>query len=109
MNTKQLKKLTENIPSSVRITKNVSYEVVFIDQFPNPKVLGECRYDKKQIVIKTGMNSTLTIRTLIHEVFHAISMENDFDLTEKQVLALEDGVFRVARLNNILDLFSRNC
>lgn len=90
------------IPSQVRITSKISYEVVYTDQFKDPKVVGESRPGFPQIAIQNGLSNTETVKTFIHEVLHAIATENDFTLTENQVLALEDGIYRVLRLNKWL-------
>jgi hypothetical protein len=101
--------LLKLIPSKVRITRNVSYEVVFIDSFPDSKQVGECRHDKKQIVIKNGESPTETFKTYLHELLHAISLECEgMNLTEKQVGLMEHEVFRVVKLNNVLDVLVKN-
>jgi hypothetical protein len=102
MNARQLSKLVESIPSRVRIKKNVSYEIVFIDEFVGGKTLGECRYDTKQIIINKNQSKTEILRTTLHEIVHAIAMENNIKLTETHVLGLEDGLFRFLKLNNFL-------
>lgn len=102
--------LLKLIPARVRITQSVTYEVVFIDSFPDPKQVGECRPDSKQIVIKKGESPTETYKTFLHEVLHAMSLERDgMNLTEKQVRLLEDEVFRVLKLNKILEILVKNC
>lgn len=104
------KKLLTLIPSQVRITSKVTYEVVWCDNFPNDEhQVGECRPDTKQIVIKTGQSPTEAFKTFLHEVLHAISLETDgMNLTEKQVRLLEDGLFRVGKLNKVLDFLVKN-
>ncbi len=94
---------TPVIPSKVRITAKVTYEVLFTDEFlAGPHLLGEMRPTEKQIVIKNGQSDTELAKTYIHELFHAISDENDIKLTEKQVRKLENAVYRFFRLNGIL-------
>lgn len=103
------KHLLKLIPSSVRITKDITYEVVFIDKFNDRKQVGECRPDVRQIVIKKGQSATETFKTFLHETFHAVSLETeDMELTERQVCKLEDGIFRVLKLNGLLDILSKN-
>lgn len=100
--------LLKLVPPRVRIKKDVTYEVVFIDHFTDDKQVGECRYDSKQIVIKKGQSPTETYKTFIHEVLHAMSLECEgMNLTEKQVRMLEDETFRVLKLNGILDLLTK--
>lgn len=105
MKTWLLKKLVDNIPNKIRITQKVSYEIVFIDEFIDGRTLGECRFDTKQIVLNKNQSLSETIKSLIHECFHALAMENDFELTENQVLALEDAIYRFLRLNKVFEFF----
>ena len=99
-----LKKLVQFLPSKVRITSKVTYEVVFIDDFLDGKTLGECRHETKQIVIKKGLSATETLKTLIHEITHALALENEFTLTEQTVLHLESAIYRLLRLNGWLTI-----
>jgi hypothetical protein len=98
------KKLKDNIPSKVRITSKVSYEVVFIDSFPDENQLGECRYYEKQIVLKNGLSDSETWSVFIHEIIHGISFEygEKTALTETQVLWLEKGLKNFIRLNKLV-------
>lgn len=98
------KKLKDKIPSKVRITSKVSYEVVFIDSFQDPNQLGECRYYEKQIVIKNGLSDSECWGTFIHEVAHSMSFEygDKTPLTETQVLWLEKALKNFIRLNKLV-------
>lgn len=87
------------IPNRVRITSKVEYEVLFVEEFKDGQTLGECRSDVKQIVINKNQSDTEARKTFIHETIHAIDSEEDIKLTEKQVRKLEDGIYRVLRLN----------
>lgn len=102
MKAKDLPKL---IPNKIRITKDVSYEVVYIDEFNRETGFqyGECRSDTKQIVLNKNQPPSELFKTFLHETLHAISFENEgLDLTEKQVRVLEHGLFRVLKLNGWL-------
>lgn len=98
------KKLKELIPSKVRITSKVSYEIVFIDAFPLEKQVGECRYEAKQIVLKNGQSDTETWSTFLHETLHAMSFEYGMkaQLTETQTLWLEKAIKNFLRLNKLV-------
>lgn len=98
------KDLPKLIPSRIRIKKDISYEVVYIEDFKGEGYqYGECRPDTKQIVLNNNQPPTELLKTFIHETLHAISLETKgMNLTEKQVRLLEDGLFRVLKLNNIL-------
>lgn len=76
--------------------------MVYIDEFKDGETLGECRFNPNQIVIKNGQSDTETFKTFLHEVLHAVSIENKVGLTEKQTRALEDGLYRLLRLNGYL-------
>jgi hypothetical protein len=95
--------LRSKIPPRIRITRKVTYEVLFVDQFTDEHQLGECRPEEKQILIKNNISDTESFKTFVHEVFHAISFENkDLNLTEGQVSKLEEGVFRLMKLNKLV-------
>lgn len=98
------KDLIKAIPNHIRITKDVTYEVVWVDEFLNDAgQLGECWFQGKQIKINKNQSPTEAFKTFMHEMFHAVSFETkDLNLTEKQVRKLEDSIFRVLRLNNLL-------
>lgn len=96
-------KLKELIPSKVRITRDVSYEVLFVDEFTDTKQVGECRFEHQQIVIKNGLSDSECYKTYLHELFHSFSFEYPgLNLTEKQVMLLEDAFYRYERLNKII-------
>lgn len=105
----KLKKLINILPSKIRILKDVSYEVLFIEQFmKDAKQVGECRPDPRQIIIRKNESDTETLKTLIHETLHAVSFEyKDLNLTETQVRILEEAIFRFVKLNNILSWIIR--
>lgn len=97
--------LIKLIPVQIRITPKVVYEVVWVQEFPNDKEqMGETRRDDnlKQIVISESQPKSEVFKTFLHEVLHAIDLEHKIELTEKQVIKLENGIFKVLKLNNIL-------
>jgi hypothetical protein len=88
------------IPSHIRITAKRDYEVTYIDNFKDdPKQLGECRWNPPQIVVKADQPIGEKFSTVIHESIHALDFEEDIGLTERQVLKLERGIFRMLKLN----------
>jgi hypothetical protein len=95
------KRMTKRIPSKVQLTKQASYEIVWVDSFNNEDILGETRFGKSQIAIKKGMSPKLTVTTYLHEVLHGISAEHGIDLTEKQVLAFESAFYYLLKNNNV--------
>ena len=105
---KSLIKILGSLPPRVRITPKVSYEILFIERFDDDeKCVGQTRYETKQIVIKKNESLSLTFRTVLHEIIHAINFEYELDLTERHVLGLEKGIFTVFRINKLLDLISK--
>ena len=88
------------LPHKIRIKSKVAYEVVWAERIGDDETtLGECRYDTKQIVLKTGMSDTEVMKTLIHEVFHAMAFEYDIQIPHKAIYHLEHSVYKVIKLN----------
>lgn len=83
------------IPSRLKIKNKVAYEIVWVDSFEDKDILGECRFDSKQIAIKKGQSERELIKTFIHEALHAIQFERDIKLTHKSVYQLEDGLYYI--------------
>lgn len=95
------KKLVKKIPNKVQLSKKGEYEIVWVDKFKEDLVMGETRFDRKQIAIKKKMSPKNTIITYLHEVAHGLSAEHDIELTEKQVLSLEKGLYYLLKDGNI--------
>lgn len=87
------------IPSSVRITAGTRYEVVFVKEFDDKDQYGECRYDSKQIAIRSDLSKTETLKTLCHEILHAIAHEHSFELPHQAVYGLEESLLVLVILN----------
>ena len=84
------KKFVRHIPTQIRVRSRVRYEVLFSDNIKNDgDVLGETRFEPKQIVLKNNQGNKELIHTLWHEFLHAVSEEYRVELTESQVRALE--------------------
>lgn len=90
------------IPSSVKIGKNV-YEILWCDEFPkDKKQLGESRFaESKQILISLNQPVKEAVHTYWHELLHTLSFEYDANLSEKQVKALEKGLYFILKRDNI--------
>jgi len=91
------------IPASVKVNKS-TYEVHWIDSFPKDKEqLGESRFNdnEREIVIKLGQNDKETVKTYWHELCHVASEEYGINLTENQVLKLENFLKDVLTPGNI--------
>ena len=85
------KKIANHIPHAVRTKAKVVYELVWVDEFKHPEVVGETRFDTKQIVVKNGLSPKEEVLTTAHEFFHAVSDSYDIGLTEEQVKKLEQA------------------
>jgi len=96
------KSLLTKIPAKVKFGKS-TYEVLWVDAFPNEKTLGETRFDVKQIVLKKDDSAKETIHTYLHECIHALEFEYDAGLTESQVVALEKGIKDILKKGNIFN------
>lgn len=93
------KKVYPSIPPHIKLTSKRTYEVLHTEEFKGGKTLGECRFEPPQIVLKTGQSSKEEFSTTLHEILHAVAHEQDINLTEPQVLALERGLMKVLILN----------
>lgn len=89
------------IPFKVHAGRGLYYEIVFVDGFDNPDILGETRYDKKQIALKTGLTDKQTVELYLHEITHLLSYSCDAGLTENQVLAFEKTYHYILKEDNI--------
>ena len=94
------------IPSHIKITSKVTYEIVFIPEFPVSKAgyhtFGECRPAERQIVIAMNQSSEEMMLTLIHEFYHALCIENKIEIPHKAIHQLEKATLRVVKLNKWL-------
>lgn len=83
----------------------ITYEVLYVDEFPKDhKQIGESRIwpHGKQILLKKDLGKVEMLKTFIHEMIHIVTLENDVNLTEKQVLALEEALWWTLRFNKWL-------
>jgi len=92
------------IPPKIKITKRVSYEILWVQEFHDCQhTLGECRPEEKQIVLKVGQTTDELLKTLIHEIFHAMCFENRrLKLKHTDIYELEDPIFNLLKLNGLL-------
>lgn len=84
--------LSKRIPHRIRVGGRTYFEIVWVDSFPNPQIVGETRFDPKQIALKTGQSQKEATLTYLHEILHAVSDHYDIGLTETQVQALEKAL-----------------
>ncbi len=99
----QTRPLGFKIPPKIRISGRVSYQVVFQDEIRgNPNLMGLAEPNERMIYIKIGMSERDTFKTLLHEVIHAIEFESETPIPERITETLEEGIFKVLKLNKIL-------
>ncbi len=83
------------IPSRLKIKNKVAYEIVWVDEFKEPTTMGECRFDSKQIAMKTKQSDKEQFKTFVHEVLHAICMERDIKINHRAIYQLEDALYYI--------------
>lgn len=81
------------------------WEIVTAKSLPGND--GETRFHEgtmvpRQIVLREGDEAMRS--TLLHEMFHAASLDEDLGLTEKQVLGLERWFNKLERHQSICDV-----
>jgi Zn-dependent peptidase ImmA (M78 family) len=86
------KELKSRLPHRVQVGPGVYYDVFFATEIEYPsEVVGLTTYDKQHIVVKSKQSNRQTVLTTFHEFLHAISGTNGADLTETQVIQLEES------------------
>lgn len=83
--------LFKNIPSHIRVAPRTIYELLFIKGFNIEDTAGETRFDERQFVIKQKQSIKETVLTVSHEFWHGLSYEHEINLTEEQVIKLEQA------------------
>lgn len=81
------------IPAQVKIKNKVTYEIAWVDSFKDPKTLGECRFEARQIVLKKHQSERETFKTFVHELLHAVDYERNVRIPHKLVYGLEDAIY----------------
>jgi len=91
------------IPSEVRIKRGIYYRIVWQQIIQNdPEVCGLCDPAEQTITLKLGMSDTEIVKTFIHEMIHAIESEWKEPIPHRIVYALEEGIYKVLKLNKWL-------
>lgn len=98
-------KYKNRISHRIEIKPKVFYEILWVESFPDPTIMGETRYppkDSKQIVIRNNLSDKETYSTFLHEMIHAMDVEHKIGLTETQVLKLEKALMYRMKKKDIL-------
>lgn len=88
----------KSYPTKIRITRKVSYRVVWVAKFEE-EVYGETDKDAKTITIEMGLSPKKTKQTLIHEIFHAIEEEYGIAIPHFLIRLLEEPIYKLLTLN----------
>lgn len=87
------KKKVRNIPAKIQIAPKIVYQITWQKEILDSKgntLFGITDLNNKIITIKMDMSPKLTCETYFHECLHAWSEEFKINLTENQVLLLEN-------------------
>jgi hypothetical protein len=91
------------IPAKVKIKRGVYYKVLWQEIIADDhSCMGITIKEDRTIIIKIGMSNTDTAKTFIHELIHAIEFEYNEPIPERIVYALDEGIFKVLKLNKWL-------
>jgi len=89
-----------NYPTHIRITAKVKYQIVWVNSFEaDADGTGECDNTAKIIFLKSKMSKSRTLKTLIHEILHAMEYEHGIDMSHKVIYELEEPILRLLKLN----------
>lgn len=90
------------LPSKVRITGKVSYEVIYCDDL-GKDTLAECRSAPlKQIALRNNLSNKELIKSFLHEVLHCIEFEYNISIPHKTIHDMEEGIYKILKLNGWL-------
>lgn len=74
----------------------------FVDEHPiESNNMGVADSVKSKITVRKGMPKDVTNSTILHESMHIINDNLGLDLSEKQILGLESGIFSLLQDNGI--------
>lgn len=90
--------MIKKLPFRIRFKPRQAYGVNLVSGFPGP-LDGTCNPNTKEIKLRGDMSERATLSALTHEILHLISFEWDLELTESQVLGLEEGLIKILELN----------
>lgn len=85
----------------LKIKNKCEYELVFVSSFKDADTMGECRFDFKQIAIKKGLTKRARVKTIIHEILHAIAYERGINLPHNSIYKLEDAILYLVKSNDL--------
>lgn len=91
------------IPSSIRIKRNIKYDIVYQDLIKDdPTCLGLCDPNTRMIHLKTNQSDKDFIKTTIHELFHCFEFDYKIKIPHKEIGKLENAVYQFLVLNKLI-------
>lgn len=92
-----------DIPSSIRITKRIKYEVVYQDEIKeDPECLGYSDPVTRLIHLKKDQTKQEEIETFFHELTHAICKEYSININHKEIYKIEKAIYKFLTLNKFI-------
>lgn len=85
------------MPKTLRV-KDADYAVRVVATIPDdPKgrLVGLCCAETETIYLAKNQSDRDLLKTLIHEILHAVEFEWDIDIRHKQIYALEEPLYRL--------------
>lgn len=98
----KLKKLKNRIPNKIQLAKDCVYRILYTKEDKHVDYYGISYPDKKQLWLNTNQSDTELVKTYLHEVAHAVSDVYGLELTEGQVLKLEQAFYYLLKPNNLI-------
>lgn len=92
------RKKTFEFPDKIRITKDISYKVLFTSKMKEG-ILGECCPENMVITLRKGMSRRRSLEVLVHEVFHALEFSNRFFIPHGITDQIDKPIVRLLILN----------
>lgn len=80
----------KHLPRHVRIKDDTFYTVKYRKNMPTEDCRGYCDGDEREIAILQGMDERERVKTLIHELLHAIEFSYKLKIPHKLIYALEE-------------------
>lgn len=88
------------IPAKVKIKGRIYYQIVWSDLIrDDPECLGLTDGEQRTIYLKLGMSEQETVKTLIHELLHALEFEWETPIPHRITYTLEEAIYRLLRAN----------
>lgn len=94
--------MINKLPHRIRLSSKDHYSVVVVPRFDNERDLWHCDPNINQIrLVIDKQSEKKIISNLFHEILHQINYKYGLNLTEAQVLGLEDGIINLFKLNSV--------